>query len=101
MQIYGPVHLHGASPINAPHTSRVSSPAAPDASSGPIQDEVQISDAGRRMEEIRGTYVDQVREMADVRQDRVAQIRAQIANGTYETPEKLNLAMERLLDEIA
>jgi hypothetical protein len=31
----------------------------------------------------------------------VASIRAQIANGTYETPEKLDMALSRLLDEIA
>ena len=100
MHIYGPVHLHSASPINAPHISRPSKPETPDNSSAPIQDELQISDAGRRMEEIREVYVDQVREMPEVRQDRVARIRAQIANGTYETPEKLDIAISRLLDEI-
>ena len=31
------------------------------------------------------------------RQDRLAQIRQQIADGTYETEEKLNRAVERLL----
>jgi len=87
----GPAHLHGPSPINPPHTSRVSKPAQVE-QGGPIQDELQISDAGRLLERIH--------EMPEVRQDRVAQIRAQIANGTYETPEKLEIALERLLDEI-
>ena len=35
-----------------------------------------------------------------IRQDRVAEIRAQIASGAYETDVKLNGALERLLDEI-
>jgi negative regulator of flagellin synthesis FlgM len=61
-------------------------------SSGPIQDEVQISDAGR--------LVDQVRDLPEIRQDRVNQIRNEIAKGVYETPEKLQIALERLLDEI-
>lgn len=92
MQIYGPTHLHGASPIGGPHGARMTKPASPAASPSSIQDEVQISDAGR--------MIDRVREMPEIRQDRVNQIRAQIANGTYETPEKLQIALERLLGEI-
>jgi len=92
MQVHGPTHLHGAQPIGAPHTSRVSQPPAA-APSGPIQDELQISEAGR--------LADQAGEAPEVRQDRINQIRAQIAAGTYETQEKLGVAVERLLDEIA
>jgi negative regulator of flagellin synthesis FlgM len=43
----------------------------------------------------------QVVEGGEIRQDLVNQIRAQIAAGTYETPEKLDAALERMLDEIA
>jgi len=35
-----------------------------------------------------------------VRADKVAQIKAQIEAGTYETEEKLNIAADRLLDEL-
>ena len=91
MQIYGPSRVHGAQPIGAPHASRLSQPQAPDAS-GAIQDEVQISDAGQR--------IDQIRQLPEIRQSRVDAIRAQIADGTYETDEKLDLAVGRLLDEI-
>jgi negative regulator of flagellin synthesis FlgM len=61
-------------------------------SSEPIQDEVHISDEAR--------LVEQVKQAPDIRQDRVDAIRAQIAAGTYETPEKLDIALDRLLDEI-
>ena len=44
--------------------------------------------------------VSRVREMPAIRQDRVNELRAQIASGTYETDAKLNGALERLLDEI-
>ncbi|HIQ20562.1 MAG TPA: flagellar biosynthesis anti-sigma factor FlgM, partial [Planctomycetes bacterium] len=36
----------------------------------------------------------------EIRQERVARIRAEIAAGTYETEEKLEIAIGRLLDEI-
>ncbi|MHC4398227.1 MAG: flagellar biosynthesis anti-sigma factor FlgM [Planctomycetota bacterium] len=91
MHVHGPAHLHGAQPINPPHTSRVSRPVAPD-HSGPIQDELEISDAAQ--------LVDQIRELPEVRQERINQIRAQIADGTYETDEKLQIALGRMLDEI-
>ena len=37
---------------------------------------------------------------ADIRFDRVNAIRAAIADGSYETPEKLDLALDRLLDRL-
>jgi negative regulator of flagellin synthesis FlgM len=91
MEIYGPAHLHGAQPIGPPHATRVSRSAASD-SAGPIQDELHISDAGRAAE--------QLGNIPEIRQDRVDSIRAQIAAGTYDTPEKLDIALDRLLDEI-
>ena len=42
----------------------------------------------------------QATETAGIRQDVVSRIRAEIAAGTYETPDKLNVALDRLLDEI-
>jgi negative regulator of flagellin synthesis FlgM len=35
-----------------------------------------------------------------VRAERLAEIRAAVVAGTYETPEKMALAIERLLDEL-
>ncbi|MBN2218359.1 MAG: flagellar biosynthesis anti-sigma factor FlgM [Pirellulales bacterium] len=91
MHIHGPSHLHGPQPIGPPHASRV---ARPDATtpSGLIQDELRISDEAR--------LIEQVKQAPDIRQDRVDAIRRQIAEGTYETPEKLDIALDRLLDEI-
>lgn len=91
MQIYGPAHLHAAQPIGSPHAARLNKSEAP-AAGMPIQDELQLSDAAQ--------LIDRVRELPDIRQDRVSAIRAQIASGAYETDEKLNVALGRLLDEI-
>ena len=91
MHIYGPAHLHGPQSVGPPHSSRVAKPASPN-HPGPIQDELEISDVGR--------FVEQVRDLPEVRQDRINEIRAKIADGTYETDEKLDIALGRLLNEI-
>lgn len=91
MQIYGPAHLHGAQSVGAPHAPRIAKPSSP-SQAGPIQDELDISDAGQ--------LVELAKEVPEIRQDRVDQIRAQIAEGAYETPQKLDVALDRLLDEI-
>ena len=45
--------------------------------------------------------VSRIRDIPDIRADRVAEIRAAIEAGMYETPEKLDIAVGRLLDEIS
>ena len=37
---------------------------------------------------------------SDIRMDKVAALRAAIADGSYETPEKLDIALDRLLDRL-
>lgn len=56
------------------------------------RDEVSISSAARLLEQAR---ID-----PNIRAERLAEIRTAIANGTYETPAKLEAAVERLLDEV-
>jgi negative regulator of flagellin synthesis FlgM len=75
MHIYGPASLHGPQPIGPPHHLRSTSPPARPAS--PAQtDSVEISEAAQRASE------------------------SQIAEGTYETDQKLSIALDRLLDQI-
>jgi negative regulator of flagellin synthesis FlgM len=90
MQIYGPAQLHGPQAISSPHLR--SAPVEQVGSASGPQDELQISDAGR--------FVDLANQVPDIRQDRVNAIRAQIAAGTYETPDKLDVALSRFLDEV-
>jgi negative regulator of flagellin synthesis FlgM len=90
MQVYGPAHLHGPQPISAPHAPRGAQP--PQSVGFQAGDEVQISDTAR--------LVELAGQLPDIRQDRVNQIRQQIAAGTYETGEKISVALNRLLDEI-
>jgi len=41
-----------------------------------------------------------IHEIPDVRAELVAQVKAQIASGEYETPEKIDSAVSRLMDEL-
>jgi negative regulator of flagellin synthesis FlgM len=54
--------------------------------------EVEISSLGRMLDDASRT--------PGVREQRLAQIKAAIEAGTYETPEKLQLALDRMLDQI-
>jgi negative regulator of flagellin synthesis FlgM len=91
MQINGPSHAHGSQPINPTHASGASQAAGatPEVNSS---DEVSISREA--------DLLSRIGDLPDVRQERVDQIRAEIVNGTYETQEKLDLAISRLLDEV-
>jgi len=98
MHIYGPASLHGPQAVNGPHAPRPTQ-TGPTPKTTMASDELNISDAGLAASDSAG-MVERARALPDVRQDRVDQIRAQIAAGTYETSEKLDGAVERLLDEI-
>jgi anti-sigma28 factor (negative regulator of flagellin synthesis) len=91
MYIYGTSQIHSAQPLAAPHRLAPSQPASSGYSSG--VDELDISP--------QADFVAQARELPEIREDRVAAIRQQIENGTYETAGKLDAALSNLLDEIA
>lgn len=92
MQINGPAHVHGPQAINAPHRLQ---PAKGPAQTGRTQEADQLDISPE------ADMVSRARELPDVRADRVAEIKAAIADGTYDTAEKLDIALDRLLDEIA
>jgi len=91
MQIYGTATVHAPQSLSAPH--RMAPAQAP--SSTPSSYGVDQLDISPEAD-----LVAQVHNLPDIREDRVAQIKAQIAAGTYETDAKLDVALSRLLDEI-
>jgi negative regulator of flagellin synthesis FlgM len=91
MHISGTPHIHGPHGINAPHAP-FRGQAAPSTPSARPADRVEISPAAEAA--VRAA------ESGEVRQDLVNRIRAEISGGTYETQEKLDSALSRLLDEI-
>ncbi|MDZ4819977.1 MAG: flagellar biosynthesis anti-sigma factor FlgM [Planctomycetota bacterium] len=93
MQVYGLAQLHSAQSINAPHTLRANQPASSTGrTSFNTTDQLDIS--------AEASLASRLSDIPDIRHDRVAAIKAQIANGTYETADKLDGALSALLDEI-
>jgi negative regulator of flagellin synthesis FlgM len=91
MHIHGTTHIHGPHGINAPHAP-FRGTSSPGGTAPNSVDSIDISAAAEA--------AIQAAESGEIRQGLVDRIRAQIASGTYETPAKLDTAVERLLDEI-
>ena len=91
MEINGPGAIHGPHSLNGIHRSQNTSPVEPGYSQ-PI-DELDISPHAELMSRIH--------EIPDVRTHLVDEIRQQIMDGTYETQERLQVAVDRLLDEVS
>jgi negative regulator of flagellin synthesis FlgM len=92
MQINGLTQLHGTQSINAPHFNRSSAPSTSTGSSVDTTDELQLSTAAQ--------MASKLSEIPDIRWDRVNAIKTAIADGSYMTDDKVNMAVDRLLDEI-
>ena len=92
MQIHGPSHVHGTNSVNGPHHPQLRGPSHGATAAPAARDQLDISPAAQAA--IRA------QETGEVRLDVVARIRSEIAAGTYETADKLDGAVERLLDEI-
>lgn len=91
MEIYGPASVHGPHGVKPPHGQRAAqAPAATQVQS--TEDQLDLSEAGQ--------IAARLSEATNVRQDRVAEIRAELAAGTYETPQKLALALDRMIDQV-
>jgi len=89
MHVSGPGQVHGAQGVNPPHFNHKPSKAA----AAPQQvDQLDISPAARAASESQATD--------GVRTDLVNRLRSEIASGAYETPEKLDAALDRLLDQV-
>jgi negative regulator of flagellin synthesis FlgM len=91
MQIQGTTQNHGPQQINAPHTATSAQPTG-GTQSGAQVDQLDISHEA--------DMASRIREIPDIRQERIAQIRAEIEAGTYETENRLSAALDNLLDEI-
>lgn len=90
MEVSGPGSVGGGHPdrpIELRPAQKVTS-----AESGFEMDDVDVSKKAQ--------LLDQLSHDPEIRAERLARIRAEIANGTYETTEKLERAVERLLREI-
>lgn len=94
MEINGLGHIDGPQPIRAPHRAESAESIEPtNTESISFEDRIEFSTEAEMLSRID--------DLPEIRTDRVADIRAQIEAGVYETDEKLEVSIGRLLDEIA
>ena len=96
MNVSSSFRVNGPQGLQGPHTLRPTSPSSPSQPTRGV-DQVDISAAGEAaaLASETGSI-----ETTGFRADLVARIQNEIAAGTYETADKLNGAVERLLDEM-
>jgi negative regulator of flagellin synthesis FlgM len=92
MEIYGAGGAQGPQPIY-PRLAAFTVEAGQTVQTQAPRDRVEISPIGRML--------DGVARLPEIRHEKVEEIRSQIASGVYETPEKLELALDRLMDELS
>lgn len=86
--------IQSASSVYAYQGVQRSRPSASDAPATVRQpDQVELSAAAQ--------WVSRLKELPEIREDVVDRVRQEIAQGTYETPEKLDAAAEEMLSDLA
>jgi negative regulator of flagellin synthesis FlgM len=94
MQIHGIQQTHGPQGLGGPHFARANQ-ATPATATQPV-DQLDISAAAQEA----ASVAEGTAPAGDIRADLVARLRGEIAAGTYETTEKLDAAITRLLDTL-
>ena len=91
MQVNGSGSVSGTSPVG--RTQPISEVHKPESGKSlSPRDEVTISKASRMF--------DRLSQSSEVRAERLAQIKAEIDAGTYDTPEKMEAALSKLFGEV-
>lgn len=90
MEIFGAGGAQGPQPIY-PRLASFSVDSGASVHAGTPRDHVEISPLGQML--------DGISRLPEIRHERVEEIRRQIADGTYDTPERLELALDRMFDE--
>ncbi len=91
MEVNGPGSIHRANPASTfrPAVSKADSPSVKPIE---ISDKLDISSAAEML--------DKLNQSGNLQSERLAQIKSAIEAGVYETPEKLEAALSKLLNEI-
>jgi negative regulator of flagellin synthesis FlgM len=91
MEIFGAGGTQGPQPIY-PRLAAFSLDAGQTVHAGSPRDHVEISPLGQML--------DGIGQLPEIRQEKVDEIRRQMSAGSYESSEKLEVALDRLLDEL-
>ncbi len=90
MRIRGPAGVGGTDPIQ--NAGPVRAKAIQGTSAAAHIDRVEISEMA--------LFLDKISRLPDIRREKVEAVREQIARGTYESPQKLEKAIENLMKEL-
>lgn len=94
MQIFGPFRVSTTQAANG--AQRLQPQAQPNPASSRSATPVDQLDLSSSMSRLDAASVSN---SGEIRTDRVAELRRQIASGSYDTPEKLDVALDRMLDQ--
>ncbi len=92
MEIQGISQIHGPHGIRGPHSNRGTATQRQSGIAPTSGDQIDISPAAE-------AAIDAT-EKGEIRSELVARVRSEITAGTYETDEKLAMALDGLLDEL-
>jgi negative regulator of flagellin synthesis FlgM len=104
MQIYGPYRVstaQNAAPVNRAGQAQKAGEPTAKPSAAPV-DQLDLSSSASAASGVnRLASTSPIAGGGEIRLDKVAQLRREIASGNYETPEKLDAALDRMLDQFA
>ena len=89
------INVDGVNPGMPPNPVDAVGPAnavSPNASPSPPADVVEISSIAR--------LAAKIQELPDVRPELIERVKTEIASGTYETPDRLEIAIDRLMEDL-
>lgn len=68
----------------------------------PARGQAEATDVTARKQERTdmGKWLDKARQLPEVRKDLIRQVKARIDAGNYETPERLEIAVQRLMEDM-
>lgn len=100
MQINGLQSTQSIQSLSSTQRTKAAQASEPTASTSAIaNDQLDLSAEAQALSDVQSAGATEA--STGIRQDRVDAIRQAIANGTYESPEKLSGALDRLLDSFA
>ena len=102
------MEINGVSPVSGPNqinsiqakTSESASQVPEKTAAVPQKDVVDVNAAQTSGTSQASDVTFSGMKVDGIRTDLVNRVRAEIANGTYDTPEKMDIALERLLDSL-
>ncbi len=98
MDINGISNINSARGIQSAKFETTAKPVPAEVENKPIEDEIEISTTARHLSATSETS--RAAESGEIRYDLVNRLREEIANGTYDTPQRFDAAMERLLSRL-